>query len=272
MRPTMKQIFSTFSTTLGAILLSTSLLFGATAQAQSNNDELVKQVTEAVLQELKSSGQLSTEIDAGIKRFIVEQQQAKARGPQEKAKNARAVDPERDHLLGNPDAEITLIEYSDFECPFCKRFHPTAMKIVADYDGEVNWVYRHFPLAFHNPGAQKQAEASICASEQGGNDAFWAYANTIFERTKSNGKGFPIENLIPLAVEQSLNEANFKECLDSERYKQRVLDDYADGVKAGVTGTPGNILRNNKTGEVRVLTGAVPYANVKAAIEQLQSK
>ena len=69
-----------------------------------------------------------------------------------------------DPVKGNPDATVTIVEFSDFQCPFCKRFHPTARKIVETYQGKVNWVYRHFPLNFHNPGAQKEAEASECAN------------------------------------------------------------------------------------------------------------
>jgi len=69
-----------------------------------------------------------------------------------KVKNVRPVS-KNDHIYGNPGAAITLVEYSDYECPFCKRFHPTAKKLVDQSDGKVNWVYRHFPLAFHHPGA-----------------------------------------------------------------------------------------------------------------------
>ena len=105
----------------------------------------------------------------------------------QQAKNVRPVSAERDHIYGNPDAPISLIEYSDFECPYCKRFHVTAKSVVEAFDGKVNWVYRHFPLAFHNPGAQKQAEASECASELGGNDAFWKYTDALYARTKSGG-------------------------------------------------------------------------------------
>ncbi len=87
------------------------------------------------------------------------------------------------------------MEYSDFECRYCKRFHPTAKAVVQAYAGKVNWVYCHFPLGFHNPGAQKQAAASECANELGGNYAFQKYTDAIYARTRSNGKGFPVANL-----------------------------------------------------------------------------
>jgi protein-disulfide isomerase len=162
-----------------------------------------------------------------------------------------------------------LIEYSDFECPFCQRFHPTAKQIVDAYDGKVNWVYRHFPLAFHNPGAQKQAEASECANELGGNEAFWRYADAIYARTTSNGKGFPLKKLVPLAKEVGLDEKKFQECLDTGRYTARVKEDFNEGAQIGITGTPGNVLLNNETGAVRLTPGAVPFAALKGQIDQL---
>jgi protein-disulfide isomerase len=130
--------------------------------------------------------------------------------------------------------------------------------VVETYGGRVNWVYRHFPLNIHNPGAQKQAEASECANELGGNEAFWKYADAIYARTKSNGNGFPINKLVPLAKEIGLDETEFQNCLKSGRYTERVQEDLAEGSRVGITGTPGNILLNNETGEVKFLKGAVP--------------
>src|SRR5204863_994561 len=100
-----------------------------------------------------------------------------------------------DHVYGNPNARFTLIEYSDFECPYCKTVHLTLKKLIDDSGGDVNWVYRHFPLEFHNPGAQRQAEASECIAELSGNDSFWKFANAIYARTRAGGKGFPLDNL-----------------------------------------------------------------------------
>lgn len=87
-----------------------------------------------------------------------------------------------DHIFGNQDAQIILFEYSDFECPFCTRFHPTAFQIIDEYNGQVAWVYRHFPLRELHPSAQMLAEASECAFEQGGNDAFWNFTNNIYSQ------------------------------------------------------------------------------------------
>jgi protein-disulfide isomerase len=164
---------------------------------------------------------------------------------------------------------VTLIEYSDFECPFCKGFHTTAKQLVDRSNGQVNWAYRHFPLDMHNPGAKKEAEASECAAELGGNDAFWKFAEAVYTRTHSNGKGFPIENLVPLAVELGLNQDAFRQCLDSGRMAPRIQHDADSGAKAGVAGTPGNILLNTRTGKVAAVSGAQPYARLNDAVQQL---
>ncbi len=170
-----------------------------------------------------------------------------------------------DHVRGDKNAELTWIEYSDFECPFCQRFHPSMLQMMAEYKGKVKWVYRHFPLSFHQ-NAQKEAEASECAAELGGNDAFWKYTDAIFERTTSNGTGFALNALVPLAKEIGLNETKFKNCLDSGKYVQYVIDQMNAGAAAGVNGTPGSFLIG-KDGQAQLISGALPYEQIKAALE-----
>jgi protein-disulfide isomerase len=106
-------------------------------------------------------------------------------------KNAKiTLDPvtEKDHITGNPQADVVLIEYSDTECPFCKRFHETMIQVMAEYgaSGKVAWVYRHFPLDALHSKARHEAEATECATELGGNEKFWAYLNKLEEITPSN--------------------------------------------------------------------------------------
>lgn len=179
----------------------------------------------------------------------------------------KPVDPKVDHIRGDKNAKVFVIEYSDFECPFCIRHHPTMQKLMDEYKGKVAWVYRHFPLSFHQ-NAQKEAEASECANELGGNDAFWKFADKIFERTKGNGTGFALDQLAPLAKEIGLDEAKFKTCLDSGKYAQKVQDDMAAGSTAGVNGTPGNIVWT-KDGKSQLVSGAVPFEALKAVIDPL---
>lgn len=202
-----------------------------------------------------------------------EQAQIEAQAEQEKlaAEQAKNVIPpnEDDHILGDRDALISIIEYSDFECPFCKRFSPTPKQAIEANPGEVNHVFRHFPLGFHNPLATQQALASECVADLGGNDKFWQYHDRIFETTESN-IGMEASELTTLAKEVGVNVNEFQACLDSEKFLAEVQADIKSGADAGVTGTPGNIIRNNKTGEVRFLPGAYPIEAIQAAIDELQ--
>jgi protein-disulfide isomerase len=239
-------------------------------------EALKAKIKQEVLRELMEEGQLDAAVDAGVSRYVERQRQARADAEAREqqdlaalAKNVREVSAERDHIYGSPDAVVSLIEYSDFECPFCKRFHPTAKELVDAYDGKVNWVYRHFPLAFHNPGAQLQAEASECAAALGGNDSFWKYTDTIYERTTSNGQGFPVDGLVPLAREIGLDGDAFDDCLKQRRYTKRVQEDYEEGVRIGIRGTPGNILLNNESGAVIPRPGAAPLDTLKQIVDRL---
>lgn len=173
-----------------------------------------------------------------------------------------------DWIRGNKDATFVLIEYSDLECPFCKSFHPTA-KSLLEQNKDLMWVYRHYPLSFH-VNAQKEAEASECAGELGGNDAFWKYIDAIYERTTSNGTGFALDKLVPLAVELGINEARFKDCLDSGKQAQRVKDMMDKGTVAGITGTPGNVILNVKNGKTRLIPGAVPLDQITPVFDELK--
>lgn len=175
-----------------------------------------------------------------------------------------------DHIKGKKTSRILLIEYSDLECPFCKRFHPTAQQIVNEYKGKVAWVYRHFPLDQIHSKADKEAEAIECANELGGNEAFWALTDKIFEVTPSNN-GLNLDDLPQLAEEIGINQDSFKSCLESGKYAQHVEDDYQSGIKAGVSGTPGNILLDTKTGKTKLIPGALPFDAFKKEIDSMLS-
>lgn len=175
---------------------------------------------------------------------------------------------DNDHVWGQKNARILLIEYSDLECPFCKRFHPTAQQAVDEYKGQVAWVYRHFPLDQIHSKADKEAEATECATELGGNDGFWKMTDKIFEVTPSNN-GLNLDDLPKLAAQIGLNQNQFKACLDSGKYAQYVEDDYQSGIRAGVNGTPGNILLDTKTGKNIPVPGAVPFETLKSSIDSL---
>lgn len=173
---------------------------------------------------------------------------------------------DRDHSRGPADAPITLIEYSDFECPFCKKFHATMKEVFDAYPGKIKWVYRHYPLSFH-ANAGKEAEATECAYELGGHDKFWQYSDKIYERTASNGTGFALADLPKLAVELGLNKSAFETCLNSGKYTSYVAKALQEGQAAGVQGTPGTIIISSK-GEPRLVKGALPLNMMKDLVDK----
>lgn len=172
-----------------------------------------------------------------------------------------------DHIRGNKDAKITLVEYSDLECPYCKQFHPTMLELMNTYQDKIRWVYRHYPLSFHQ-NAQKEAEASECVAKLGGEDAFWKYIDTMYERTTSNGLGFALDKLGPLALEVGVNQQEFQTCLDTNTYTTRVANDVSDGSNRGINATPTTIIIGPK-GETERIVGAQPISQLKTVIDRL---
>ncbi len=179
------------------------------------------------------------------------------------AGDVKPVDAKVDHIRGNPKAKVSVIEYSDFECPFCSRNHPTMRQILETYGDDVNWVYRHYPLPFH-PNAQKAGEAVECAAELGGNDTFWEMTDMMMEKGVSDPTQFVV-----YAKSVGLNEAKFTTCLNSGKHAQRVTDDMTGGSAAGVNGTPGNIILNNETEDSRNVSGAQPFSAFQAVIDEM---
>lgn len=175
---------------------------------------------------------------------------------------------DKDHVRGVKSARLLLIEYSDLECPFCKRFHPTVQQAVDQYKGQVAWVYRHFPLDQTHSKADKEAEATECAAELGGNDGFWKMTDKIFEVTPSNN-GLDLDTLPQLASQIGLDQGKFKACLDSGKYAALIEEDYQSGIKANVRGTPGSFLLDTKTDKKLEVPGAVPYESLKSSIDSL---
>lgn len=262
------------------VLVACLILFGAGVDARSAEENagdaaLVQRIRDSVLKELRDSGALDRAIDAGVGRYVerqrAEAEQREQRDAAARASQLRPVIAGRDHIRGNPAAPITLVEYSDFECPFCKRFHPTVKKLVDESGGQVRWVYRHFPLDQIHSKARKEAAASECAAELGGNDAFWKFTDRFFELTPSNNRT-DIDTVLPkIAAEIGLDKARFASCLASGRHDRHVAEDLENASATGGTGTPWSIIVS-RSGKTYPLSGAQPYAAVKQLIELAREK
>jgi len=175
--------------------------------------------------------------------------------------------PEGKHIYGNPEARFTLVEFSDYECPFCQRFHDTPKEIVESSGGNVNWEYLHFPLDSHNPTAMNLSVASECVSEELGNQAFWAFTNEVFETTGGNGRGIP--DMEGLVESLGMDPADLSACMSDREMVQRVEEDMQKAAQAGVTGTPSSYIVDNVTGDIEVISGAQPMQNVMQKLRGL---
>lgn len=173
---------------------------------------------------------------------------------------------DNDPVKGDKNAKVVIIEWSDFQCPYCERFYSQTLPgIVSEYidAGKVRFVYRDFPLSFHAQ-ATPSAEASECANEQG---KYWEFHDMLFENQASLGA----ENYKKWAADLGLDSAKFNDCVDTRKYKSEVEKDMSEGGAAGITGTPGFIVgviqSDGKTVIGQKVSGAQPFASFKSVID-----
>lgn len=180
----------------------------------------------------------------------------------------KAVSTDDDAYLGDKDAPVVMIEFSDLQCPFCRSFwRDTLPAIKSQYidTGKVRFVYRDFPLSFH-PGAMPAAQATECARDQ---NKFWEMHDKIFSEQDKQGTGtiqFGVADVKKWAGEIGLNVNDFNSCLDSQKYADEVNNDFKDGQAAGVSGTPGFFING------RLVVGAQPFSVFQSLIEEELTK
>lgn len=192
------------------------------------------------------------------------------------------VDPENvttsvddDPYLGNKeDAKVAIVEFSDFECPFCKRFHQeTFDELKKNYidTGKAILVYRDLPLSFHDPMATKEAMTAECVQEQGGNEAFFKFATSLYDATASNGQGVSDDKLYSLASDAGVDKNKVKSCVENKDFADEVANDAKAAQDAGVTGTPGFVIGklqdDGTVTEGTLVAGAQPYDTFASTID-----
>ncbi len=174
------------------------------------------------------------------------------------------------YMLWDSNAEITYVEYSDLECPFCKRLHQnwTIEAILENYNWKVNYIFKHFPLNFH-PMAAMEAEAMECVWELWWSSKYYDFLELVFDNSKTNWYSYTIDSISDLSSEVWLNSSEVKSCLESWKYKDKVSSSYNEWMWIWVTWTPWNVLINNKTWEYILMPWAHPYWNFKSQIDSL---
>ena len=158
-------------------------------------------------------------------------------------------------------AKVVVVEYSDYECPFCGRHHPTMKQLFEKYGDKIAWVYRHFPLSFH-PEANPAALAAECANEQG---KFWDYTDTLFDNQDKLGESYYKQ----LAADMGMKTSQFDDCFDTAKYQEVIDKDAAGGRAAGVSGTPATFINGQLVASSNGSSvGAAPLATFTAIVDQ----
>ena len=182
-------------------------------------------------------------------------------GQQPTSISLQAVDKNEDWIRGDKNAKVSIVEFSDIDCPFCGRFHTTMQQVMEAYDGQVNWVYRHFPLTSLHPEAAKKAEAVECVGELGGNDKVWEFLDTLYTNKTS------LAQLGGVVSGLGLDSGKFQECLESGKYTGAVSNEAVQAQSAGGRGTPHSII---VSGDTKIpISGALPFDSIKASLDTI---
>jgi len=251
--------------------LTLALSWAPVPQARADEVESLRKEVEALREAMKAQqGAILRELQE-IKTLLGRRPAPAA--PQAAVPQDVTLSIDGDPFKGAPNAKVTLIEFSDYQCPFCARhFRETLSKLDADYaqTGKVRYVFRNFPLESIHPQAFKAAEAASCAGEQG---KYWEMHARLFENQKTLG----LPDLPRHAEALGLDTQRFAECLSSGKHSAKIRKDMTEAQRAGVTGTPTFFIGLTEPGTSRVkavrrLTGAQPYENFKEAIDGLLSQ
>ncbi|BCX89111.1 hypothetical protein MIN45_P1481 [Methylomarinovum tepidoasis] len=185
-------------------------------------------------------------------------------------KHLRPIDPKRDHIYGNPNAPVSVIEFSDFECPYCRKIHPTLKKLVHDSRGTINWVFRHMPADFHNPNAKMEAEAAECAAYLAGNESFWIFSEKLFLQPK-RGKQDRQAAIRQAAKAAGISFDDLSSCVSEGRFRTKVEQDAEEAKRLGLIGTPANILVHHTSGRMILRQGAASLLRLRLDIAKLNA-
>ena len=199
--------------------------------------------------------------------FVKQQPALPADAAQPTADTASVRPPSaQDHWLGSPTAPVVLVEYSDFQCPYCSMIHPTLKRIVNESQGQIAWVYRQLPLDSIHPQANPAANAAECIAAQLGNTGFWKFTDAIFANQESISPAYYAK----LAQQFGADATTYNACVATSKYQAVIDADVAEAQTAGATGTPYIVVLNTRTKKVAPVSGALPYAQIMAGIKSVQ--
>ncbi len=235
-------------------VVAIAAFFAGTYFSNLDSDAITKSDLEDALSKLESK--------------ITAQQASSQQAPSQPSQPVK-ISLDDDPLRGDPNAPITIVEFSDFQCPFCARFHVQTLPLLLEEyidTGKVNLVYRDFPIQSIHPNALPAAVAAECANEQG---KYWEYHDTLFEKQNSWNRldsDTAISTFSQYATDVGLEQQQFDSCLGSGKYLEEVQGDLRDGRDYDITGTPGFFIGNDKIGFVKI-NGAQPFESFQRIID-----
>ncbi len=262
------------------IFLEESELFKNNAVVQkSHNGKLIFGIIVAVGIAAFFGGYIFATETAEPKQMIIQESseilgntqppQVTTQGPSQLPK---IISSDDDPVRGNPDAKFTIVEFSDFQCPFCAKFHSETLPLLMENyidNGKVNLVFRDFPIESIHPNAVPASHAAECADDQG---KFWEMHDIIFENQR-NWQNVEVLQSVDLfkkyAVEIGVDEDEFDSCMSSAKHIDEIKKDLEDGQAYGVTGTPGFFVGNEEVGFTKII-GAQPFSSFQRVIESLE--
>jgi len=171
---------------------------------------------------------------------------------------------DKDRIWGPKDAQVSIVEFTDFECPYCSRLKDYPEKIVDEFKGKVNWVFKNLPLSFHEPYASREANFLECAANVNGMDAYITLHKDIY-----SGDGeYTEEQLLEMAKNHNYDDKKIKQCMDEKKFAQKIAEDTSLAEQVGANGTPTLIIMDHKNKKALVIPGAVAYENLKNQVQQ----
>jgi protein-disulfide isomerase len=215
----------------------------------------------------KSEERFNNAVQKALEHFVQQKREQDIQTKYAKYESAPEQVPDDKRIYGNLNARFTLVEFSDLECPFCKKFHDTPKEVVDASNGNINWQWKHLPLSFHNPAAEKEALAAECVAEQKGNRGFWVFLDEVFAKSQGNGGGVP--NLAEVIESVGADASLVRECLASGRYDLKIAADVKQATENGISGTPATFIVDNQTGKTQLIRGAQPSQAIAAIIRKM---
>lgn len=257
----------------GAVALAAiaSIVAGISLVQVSNLKSELGAVSESVKGDAlleSNAGLFNTHIDQRIADYVDREKKAMVDAKYTDFENAVERTESGESIYGSETARFTLVEFSDLECPYCRKYHPVPKSIVDSSKGLVNWQWKHMPLDGHNPVAVIEAQAAECVAQLKGNRAFWVFLDQVFKHTRGNGQG--TEDLSDLAVGIGVDRNQFTTCLSEGQTRQDVLNDLKYAEDRGVRSTPVTYVVDNHSGAHVQLKGLVGPEHIIATIKNLK--